>query len=166
MADIQHKDLTGADLHEPKGVDAASASTVYVADGAGSGTWAKIAPGSIDTTSVLNLNQEQFFGAFIDIGTAGSRYQGWTRKNTVTKILVTLQTATAGADTLLTFRNHAGSSMGSITVPNGSVAGSVFLLSPVSNNTFLANERLQVDSDGGTSTNTNASFTFDLLWTV
>lgn len=34
-----HKDLTGADLHEPKGVASASSGQVYVADGAGSGSW-------------------------------------------------------------------------------------------------------------------------------
>jgi hypothetical protein len=35
----EHKDLTGADLHEPKGVDVASAGQVYLADGLGSGSW-------------------------------------------------------------------------------------------------------------------------------
>lgn len=34
-----HKDLTGADLHEPKGVSTASSGQVYVADGSGSGSW-------------------------------------------------------------------------------------------------------------------------------
>jgi len=32
-----HSTLTGADLHEPKGVAAASAGQIYIADGAGSG---------------------------------------------------------------------------------------------------------------------------------
>ncbi len=34
-----HKDLTGASLHEPKGVASASNGQVYQADGAGSGVW-------------------------------------------------------------------------------------------------------------------------------
>lgn len=34
-----HKDLTGADLHEPKGVATADSGQVYVADGSGSGSW-------------------------------------------------------------------------------------------------------------------------------
>jgi hypothetical protein len=34
-----HSALTGTDLHEPKGVAAADAGDVYVADGAGSGSW-------------------------------------------------------------------------------------------------------------------------------
>lgn len=40
----EHSTLTGANLHEPKGVENASAGQVYVANGAGSGTWT--APGS------------------------------------------------------------------------------------------------------------------------
>jgi hypothetical protein len=39
MANVQHSTLTGSDLHEPKGIAAASANTVYVADGAASGAW-------------------------------------------------------------------------------------------------------------------------------
>ncbi len=34
-----HKDLTGASLHEPKGVATATSGQVYQADGAGSGVW-------------------------------------------------------------------------------------------------------------------------------
>jgi hypothetical protein len=34
-----HSSLTGADLHEPKGVASAASGEVYVADGAGSGAW-------------------------------------------------------------------------------------------------------------------------------
>ena len=39
MADVLHRNLTGADLHEPKGIETAAAGEVYVADGSGSGTW-------------------------------------------------------------------------------------------------------------------------------
>lgn len=36
---VAHKDLTGVDLHEPKGIDEATLGQVYVADGSGSGVW-------------------------------------------------------------------------------------------------------------------------------
>ena len=36
---VQHSALTGAELHEPKGAAAATANTVYVANGSGSGAW-------------------------------------------------------------------------------------------------------------------------------
>ncbi len=39
MPTIQHSALTSSELHEPKGANTASAGEVYVADGAGSGTW-------------------------------------------------------------------------------------------------------------------------------
>jgi len=42
MVDIAHKNLTGADLHEPKGVAAAPANCVYISNGAGSGVWSPI----------------------------------------------------------------------------------------------------------------------------
>ncbi len=37
-----HSTLTGADLHEPKGVASATSGTVYSADGAGSGSWVAV----------------------------------------------------------------------------------------------------------------------------
>lgn len=39
MTTTIHKNLTGADLHEPKGAAAATSGQVYVSDGAGSGVW-------------------------------------------------------------------------------------------------------------------------------
>lgn len=42
MTDKSHATLTGTDLHEPKGVAAASSNTVYIADGAGSGAWSTV----------------------------------------------------------------------------------------------------------------------------
>lgn len=45
MATVLHSSLTTTDLHEPKGVAAASSGQVYVADGAGSGAWtAQVTP--------------------------------------------------------------------------------------------------------------------------
>lgn len=46
---IQHSVLTDPELHEPKGAAGASAGTVYVANGAGSGSWT--ASVNVDATS-------------------------------------------------------------------------------------------------------------------
>lgn len=39
MANVTHSSLTGSELHEPKGADTAALGTVYVSNGAGSGSW-------------------------------------------------------------------------------------------------------------------------------
>ena len=44
----EHNELTGTQLHEPKGVASADEGTVYTADGAGSGVWqAPTPPGTL-----------------------------------------------------------------------------------------------------------------------
>lgn len=48
MANVLHANLSGNDLHEPKGVASAAANTVYKANGAGSGTWDKLAQADLD----------------------------------------------------------------------------------------------------------------------
>lgn len=45
----EHSALTGSELHEPKGVAAATAGQVYEADGAGSGSWTSPTYGNIYT---------------------------------------------------------------------------------------------------------------------
>lgn len=47
---VAHKNLTGSDLHEPKGVDVATANKVYVSDGAGSGVWQKVDRNQLEKT--------------------------------------------------------------------------------------------------------------------
>lgn len=42
MADVEHSQLTGSDLHEPKGAFSAAANRVYVSDGVGSGVWSQV----------------------------------------------------------------------------------------------------------------------------
>jgi hypothetical protein len=41
---VQHNAITDPDIHEPKGIAAATEGKVYVSDGASSGDW-KYAPG-------------------------------------------------------------------------------------------------------------------------
>ena len=50
MANIQHKDIPDAQLHEPKGVVSATAGKAYIANGSGSGTWRKVTEADVDYT--------------------------------------------------------------------------------------------------------------------
>ena len=162
----EHRDLTGAALHESKGVDSASVNTVYVANGAGSGAWSKLPAAAVDTATILNINKQYVTMTYPDIGTAGSRYLAILRTLKINKITAVPQSVPATTATVLTIRNDAGTSMGTITIPIGAVAGSQYSLSPASNNTFVANTKLQVETDGGTPTaNVEALLTIELEWT-
>ena len=59
---IQHNLITGTDLHEPKGVAAAAANKVYVANGSASGAWSTL------TTSTMTLPKGKFW--FYNISSA------------------------------------------------------------------------------------------------
>lgn len=50
MTTISHKNLTGSQLHESKGVASASANLVYVTNGSGSGVWQKLTASQLSTT--------------------------------------------------------------------------------------------------------------------
>jgi hypothetical protein len=52
---VQHKDIPNDGLHEPKGVSTASSGQVYLANGAGSGTWAN-SPTTGTLIGILDYN--------------------------------------------------------------------------------------------------------------
>ena len=93
---IEHKDLTGANLHEPKGAAAASVNTVYIADGAGSGSWAKADASSIIATG---KNEGQLLTAD---GSGGSTWDADVWGDIVGD--VTPKASGASTPTLSTFR--------------------------------------------------------------
>lgn len=157
-----HADLTGADLHEPKGADSASLDTVYVADGAGSGAWQKVEAAQIDTTSVLNVNKFSLSVYFPDIGTASTIYVPLGVACTLKKVTSAINGAIATTNTILTVANYAGTTIGTITIAfSGSAAGDIDTLSAASNNTFLAGTFLKISSDGATSSTVSANITLD-----
>lgn len=49
-----HKDLTGAEIHEPKGVESALSGTVYVANGSGSGSWTNLGGNRVTLTTLTS----------------------------------------------------------------------------------------------------------------
>ena len=56
---VDHASLTGAALHEPKGIDAAAANTVYIADGAGSGSWSTLTHSNLPSGSLVGFSNTQ-----------------------------------------------------------------------------------------------------------
>lgn len=167
MANAPHSTLSGSDLHEPKGAASASADTVYVADGSGSGAWAKIDSANLDSTSIFDSNIYHISVPFLDIGTAGSVWVPVPHASTLQSVLSVLQGAAATTDTILTVANTAGSTIGTITIAfTGSAGGDVDTLAAAVNNTFSANTFVKITSDGGTSSAVRTELVLTFLRTA
>lgn len=74
MVDIAHKNITGADLHEPKGVAAASANRVYVSDGNGSGAWSQVPAAALTSAANPFGAQLLFVQHELPSGSSGENY--------------------------------------------------------------------------------------------
>jgi hypothetical protein len=67
MPTIAHKDIPSAQAHEPKGIQSASNKYLYVANGSGSGAWAKLSP-----ISLSGITTNGVAGQFIAVDGAGN----------------------------------------------------------------------------------------------
>lgn len=146
MANVEHSTLTGSDLHEPKGVAAASANEVYVANGSSSGVWTAL--------------QYTLTGVIANVSNSETVYVPIPYAGTVTKVVTVLEGAITMADATVTVSDSAAASMGNITVAfTGSAAGDVDTLAPSSNNVVTANDFITVATDGGSSASQRLWFT-------
>jgi hypothetical protein len=158
----QHSALTGSDLHEPKGAAGASVDTVYVADGAGSGTWVKIDVNNIDASSIFNTNTYFTNHVIDDVSTATKIYIPVSRGVTITKVVSVLYGAITLADSTITVKNDAGASMGTLVIAfTGSGSGTIDTLLPASNNIVAADSFFSIETDGGSTTTMPISFTVE-----
>ena len=162
-----HSALTGAELHEPKGASGASANTVYVSDGAGSGAWAKVDSDNIDTTSILNTNKYKLLVVVEDLSsTATEAFIVFPEACTVTKISSVLSGAITTTDAVITFTKQSVSSLGTITIAqSGSAEGDVDSLTPASNNTFTSDQYLKIAVTTATTGAEKAYLTVDVTLT-
>ena len=124
---VEHSTLTTTDLHEPKGVAAANADELYIANGSGSGAW---------TAADNNIYLQ---GTIADISTAGSSWIVSPCAGTITNIRTIINGAITG---------------GAITIANASsAAGDVDASTPTDNRVLAAGNKLEAITNGG-STNT------------
>ena len=143
-----HKDLTGADLHEPKGIESAADGTVYEADGSGSGNWVS------RLSEVYNLNQYELTQQIADISTANSRAFFYVpRVSELRFVNVILNNAITTADSIISVYINGVQIPETLTVANSSsTAGSFFTLNVTTNNTLLAGTIIEVRSNGASDT--------------
>jgi len=142
----EHSTLTDPYLHEPKGVADAGAGLVYVSDGAGSGSW-ELPPITVS-------------GVLADISTASTIYIPIPNGGTVTKVIGVVSGSITIADAIITVRDDSGASMGTMTVEFvDATAGSVYTLTPASNNVISVDGYITIETDGGSTTASTMSFT-------
>lgn len=142
MANVSHKNITEANLHEPKGASTAAVNTVYVSDGAGSGAWAQ-AP------YYYSLSQQ-----LADVSTASSTYFVIPTGGIIDSIRTVLHGAITVADAALTFFiNGVPITSSGITVAySGSAAGDRDSSSPSAARTVVAGDLVTATTDGGSTT--------------
>ena len=138
----EHSTLTGSNLHEPKGAASATSGQVYVADGAGSGTW----------TDVTSAQGYVVSAVIADVSTAETVYVPIPYSGTVAKVTTALEGAIATADDTITVTNVGVGSMGTITITqSGSAAGDIDTLTPASNNTVTNDDVISIATDGAST---------------
>lgn len=157
---VQHRELTGADLHEPKGVATASSGEVYVADGAGSGNWES------KLTGINNLNSFDMNGVIADVSTANSEYYIRVGRNcTLTNIYAVMSAAITGTDSVLSLYREGILLGQNLTIPvAGSGAGVKRTLNLSPTYAFTSGQVLRVVSDGASTD--PASIYFTAVFTV
>jgi hypothetical protein len=155
---VEHSTLTTTDLHEPKGVAAAVADQIYIANGSASGVWT-------DADNSIYL-----FGWIDDISTAQSDFIVSPCTGTITKIQCILTVAITSADATVTFEIGDGTGSAGTLITDGgdndldvaysgSGPGKVFTYTPTGARTLAIGSSLELITNGNSSTSCRANFT-------
>lgn len=174
---IQHASISDPLIHEPKGASTASVGTVYISNGSGSGTWAKVDTNSLDMASLLGAIQDDVDSGALeltgyyyltvvipDISTASSVIVPVIEDSEVVEATVVLGGTITVADATISFKNSAGASMGTdVTVPyNASAKGDQYPFTATGNNVLSGPSWLEVATDGGSTDTAPVSITIKL----
>lgn len=139
----EHSTLTGASLHEPKGAATASSGQVYVADGAGSGSFSTKKGYYVISAYAADISAAE--DAYIPIPKAG----------TVVRASTVVGGAVTGGDLGITITNSSAQTMGTITVASsGSAAGTTDSVAISTNNTVTEDDYVKISGDGGPTAHT------------
>lgn len=153
----EHSAIADPSIHEPKGVAAANANEVYVADGAGSGTH----------TEFFNINKIYLQVTMADISTASSVWVVAPLAGNVTKIWSVIDGATITDDALIDPQIATVSiTDGGITITqSGSAAGDVDSATPTALNAVTAGQAIELATNGASGNTVIATFTIEITLT-
>lgn len=153
-----HKDLTGSDLHEPKGADTAPSGAVYIANGSGSGVWASQYAG------IRNLNQFWLNAYLTDISTPSTKAFFYVPVQAeIFELAATITATLTTGNSILSIYVNGVLFPDTLTVPfSGSAAGSVSVKAITTVNTIPAGSTVEIRTDGGSDTTSPTYLTLGL----
>jgi hypothetical protein len=139
---IEHADLSGDQLHEPKGVETATAGEVYVADGFGSGNWTD------HLSTFYNKNKYVLSQRFDDLATAGSIYFHIPFKSKLIQVTVVPYGVIDANTDMNIYLDGVLFADDFDLVAAGSGAGLKQSMTTVTNNSIDAGDIVRIESDG------------------
>jgi hypothetical protein len=153
-----HKDLTGAELHEPKGADTATANEVYIADGSGSGNWTDRFDGHLIRNLYWLTEEVQ------DVSTANSN--AWfyvpVQSELIEIACITTAALTTANATLSVYINGVLFADSLTLTQSGSVSGTLHRVAISTGNTIPQYSVIEIRSDGGSDTASIGKITIGL----
>jgi hypothetical protein len=135
MPNIAHSSLTGADLHEAKGTAAAASNTVFVADGAGSGAYAKVPAAAMSAAAnpfgaqLLHVQEQQGSGTASQVASTANAWIT-TLLNTVVTNEIAGASLASGQITLPAGTYYIDSMVAAVNAGQGGNPGQTSYLKP------------------------------------
>lgn len=166
MADQQHSTITDPHVHEPKGASTAANATVYVSNGAGSGTWKILGVENVDYPALrtglqadLNAGTLVINGRYwlttrlTDVSTPSSVIIPVPRNSVFHSATLVLGGPITDANSIVSFTNSAGAGMGTpVTVAfTASAKGNQYTFTATGNNTITGPSWVEIVTDGGST---------------
>lgn len=153
---VAHKDLTGSDLHENKGANTATVYSVLKADGAGASFFEKIKLVNFDA-EIKTVNQRVVTARLTAIITAGSILLPVIETCTLNSITFVQDAVLGTANVTITAYKNSSAMSPTATIATTGVKGTIVTLNPVTNNTFVAGDYIEIASGGGGTGTVNLS---------
>lgn len=163
-----HSQITGAQNHEPKGVESATSGQVYRADGLGSGSWTSVPASEVTVTdpnlviTATNVEDALFElyqtsnlieGQFTDVSNVETILLPIPFDCTVIQIKMILSGSITVANSTVTVTRSDGAAMGTQVIAySGSAEGTAFTFVPTGNEAFTGHSYIKLVSDGGSTT--------------
>lgn len=158
----EHRTLTGASLHENKGVDTALVDYVATSDGAGATVWKKLTAPNFDT-GVLPSSPKTYVSIQFDLNGTYGAWMPIPISGTISKIYFAVdQVISSTGSVTLTFANSSSLTMGTHSFSNTDDVTAGSSITPTTNNSFTAGQTLKITWSTGMSASAIVHVVFEV----